>query len=217
MQISTHWGQPREIFIRMAQLCVGQARDRELSQLVVLYLSPVITADSCFWRISLHPPKKAPTRLSGPISQLAFKLGLQWVWNKEVRGAWGVMARWRAWFNPRKSFPPRTGIALNIGGLGVKHTVTTWDTRFNRCSGHAVHGERTDASTAWHYFSHFHCIFPSFRDSFEGIPFVSCLPLKTSILQLAFVFCFITHVQRWPDIGWYSILVCTVHTSVDVH
>ncbi len=48
------------------------------SQLVVLPLSPVRTADSCFWRISLHPSKKASTRLSGPISQLAFILGRQW-------------------------------------------------------------------------------------------------------------------------------------------
>lgn len=46
------------------------------SQLVVLYLSSVRTADSYFWRISLHPSKKASTRLSGPISQLA--LGPQW-------------------------------------------------------------------------------------------------------------------------------------------
>lgn len=51
----------------------------------------------------------------------------------------GVMARWRAWFNPRKSFPLCDGITLNIGGLGIKHTVTTLDTGFSLCSGHAVH------------------------------------------------------------------------------
>lgn len=61
-------------------LSIGQAMGWGVgggrSQLVVLHLSSVITADSYFWRISLHRSKKASTRLSGPISQLA--LGLQW-------------------------------------------------------------------------------------------------------------------------------------------
>lgn len=58
--------------------CLWVRRERDGPQLVVLHLSPVRTADSRFWRISLHPSKKASMRLSGPISQLAFKLGLQW-------------------------------------------------------------------------------------------------------------------------------------------
>lgn len=164
-------------------------------------------------------------RLSGPISQLAFNLGLQWVWNKEVRGAWGLMALGRAWFNPRKSFPPRTGVALNIGGLGIKHTVTSWGTGFNRCSGHAVHCGSMDLSTV-------HTINEKWVDwmtSFQSFPlcfylFQEFLWRNTGIFILMFCRCHFQYSSvSFSTLCQYAcakvlgIFPSCVHTSVNLH